>query len=81
MVGHEPLSICGLAHSHPGVVGQQVHHHALMGRIEMLDEDEGHAITVGKGFDELSACVEAARRRSDPDDQEVVCPCRRTAHR
>jgi hypothetical protein len=43
-----------------------------MGRIEMLDEDESHAVTGGKGFDELSAGVEAARRGADPDDQKVV---------
>ena len=77
----EQRSICGLAHSHPGVAGQQVHHHALVVRIKMLDEDESHAVPGRKGFDELSAGVEAACRRTYPDDQEVVCPCRRTAHR
>jgi hypothetical protein len=38
----------------------------------MLDEDESHAAPGRKGFDELSAGVEAARRGTYPDDQEVV---------
>jgi hypothetical protein len=52
-----------------------------MGRIEMLDEDESHAATGGKGFDELSARVEATRRGADPDDEEVVWSPRRAAYR
>jgi hypothetical protein len=81
VVGLEQRSICGLVHSHSGVAGQQVHHHALMGRIEMQDEDESHAVTGGKGFDELSAGVEATRRCAYPDDEEVVWSPRRAAHR
>ena len=82
MVGLEQRSICGLAHSHLGVAGQQIHHHAFVGRIEMLDEDESHAVAGGgKGFDELSAGVEATRRGAYPDDQEVVWSPRRAAHR
>ena len=30
-------SICCLPHGHRRVVGQQVHHHAFVGRIEVLD--------------------------------------------
>ena len=36
-------SIRCLPHIHRRVAGQQLHHHAFVGRIEMLDEDEGHA--------------------------------------
>jgi hypothetical protein len=52
-----------------------------MCRIEMLDEDESHAVTGGKGFDELSAGVEATRRGTYPNDQKVVWSPRGAAHR
>jgi hypothetical protein len=39
-----------------------------MGRIEVLDKDESHAVTGGEGIDELSAGVEATRRGAYPDD-------------
>ena len=58
MVGLEQRSISGLAYGQLSVAGQQVYHHALMSRIEMLDEDESHAVAGGgKGFNELSAGV------------------------
>ena len=37
VVGFDRHPICGLPHSHRCVTCQQIHHHAFMGRIEMLD--------------------------------------------
>ena len=65
-------SIRRLPHGHRRVAGQQVHHHAFVGRIEMLDQDEGHAVAGRQRAHELSAGIEAARRGTDPDDRELV---------
>ena len=79
MIALEQHSVYGLEHGHRSVTGQQVHHHALVARIEMLDEDESHAVPGGQRLDELSAGIEAARRGAYPDDQEIVPAPRRAA--
>jgi ribosomal protein S8 len=61
MVGLDRHAIRRLAHGHQRVAGQQVHHHAFVGGIEMLDQDESHAGAGRQGLHELSAGVEAAR--------------------
>jgi hypothetical protein len=43
-----------------------------MGRIEVLNEDEGHADIGGQRIEELSAGVEAASRGANPDDREFA---------
>jgi hypothetical protein len=61
-----------LPHAHRRVAGQQIHHHALMGGIEMLNEDEGHAAVGRQGAYELPAGIEAAGRSAYADDGEVA---------
>ena len=65
-------SIHGLLNGHRRMTRQQVHHHAFMGRIEMLDQDERHAAGGGNCIHELSAGVQAARRGSYPNDREII---------
>jgi len=81
MVALKRHSISGLADAHRGMAGQQLNHHAFVGRVEMLDENESHAVADGKALDELSTGIEAARRGAHPDDQKVVLASRRAAHR
>src|SRR6185437_10340741 len=73
--------ICGLAYPHGGMAGQQLNHHAFVGRVEMLDKNESHAVADAEALHELSARFEAARRRAHPDDQKVIPALRRAAHR
>jgi hypothetical protein len=54
------------------VAGQQLGHHALMRRIEMLDQDEGHAAAGGKSRKELPEGVETARRSAHADDGRAI---------
>jgi hypothetical protein len=37
-------SVRGLPHGHRGMAGQKIDHHAFVGRIEMLHQNEGHAV-------------------------------------
>ena len=73
-------SIRRLPHGHRRVAGQQVHHHAFVGRIEMLDQDEGHAVAGGQRVHKLPAGIEATRRGAYSDDREVRRPARGAAH-
>ena len=43
MVAADHAAIDRFADVHRGMIGQQVDHHALVGRIEMLNDDERHA--------------------------------------
>ena len=74
-------SVRRLPHGHRRVAGQQVHHHAFVGRIEMLDQDEGHAVAGGQRVHELPAGIEAARRGAYSDDREVRWAARSSARR
>jgi len=56
---------------HRGVSGQQVHHHAFVGRIEMLDQDKGHAVAGGQRLYKLPAGIKATRRGAYSDNREV----------
>ena len=51
---------------------QQVHHHAFVGRIEMLNQDERHAAGGRQCADELPTGVETARRGANSHDRKVV---------
>jgi hypothetical protein len=42
-----------------------------MARIEVLDEDEGHADAGGHGVDEPAAGIEPTRRSAYSDDREI----------
>lgn len=65
-------SIRCLPHAHRRVAGQEIHHHALMGGIEMLNEDKGHAVAVRQGVDKPSAGIEATCRSAYADDGEAA---------
>jgi hypothetical protein len=72
MLALEQHSIRRLAYRHRGVAGQQVNHHAFVGRIEMLDQDEGHAVAGGQRANQLPAGIKTARRGSYADDRKVL---------
>ena len=61
VVGFDRHSIRCLPHSHRRVACQQVHHHTFMGWIEMLDQDESHAVVAWQRAYELPAGLEATR--------------------
>lgn len=81
MVALKRHSIPSLAYPHGGMAGQQLHHHAFVGRVEMLDENESHAVADGEALHDLSTGIEAARRGAHPDDQKVIPASRRAAGR
>ena len=72
MIAFDRHSIGGLQHFHGRMTAQQRHHHALMRRIEMLDQDEGHPAVGWKRGEQLGEGFEAARRGSDSDHREVI---------
>ena len=72
MVGRQRRSVGGLAHGHRRVRGEQVDHHALVGRVEMLDQDEGHAVAGGHPVHQLAAGLQATGRGADADNREVA---------
>ena len=72
MIGLDQHSINRLQHKHRRVACQQVHHHAVVGRIEMLDQDKGHAVSGWQRAYQLSAGIKAAGRSTDRDDRELV---------
>ena len=74
VVGLELHAIRRLAHGHRGVPGQQVHHHAFMRRVEMLDQNESHAIALGQRADQLPAGLKAAGRAPMPTTGKAEGP-------
>src|ERR1700733_6236766 len=50
---------------------QQIHHHAVVARVEVLHNDEGYAVDRRKRVQELPARVEAAGRGADRDDRKT----------
>ena len=70
-------SICSLPYGHRRVAGKQLDHHAFVGRIEMLDKDEGHAGAGRKRLQEFSAGIEATSRGAYSDDCEISRSARR----
>ena len=55
---------------------QQIDHHAVVGRVEVLYDDEGHAVDRRKRVQEFSARVEAAGRGADRDDWKIAIAAR-----
>jgi len=70
-----------LADRHRGVSGQQVHHHAFVGRIEMLDQDKGHAVAGGQRVHQLPAGIKATRRGAYSDNREISRAARTATRR
>ena len=56
------------------MTGQQIDHHARMRRIEVLDQNEGHAGAGRERSKQPPESVEAAGRGAEPDDREAVRP-------
>src|ERR1700677_1571525 len=50
---------------------QQIHHHAVVARIEVLDNDEGHAVDGRKRVQALPARVGAPGRGAGRDDRKT----------
>lgn len=72
-----------LTHLHRGMAGQELDQHALMGGVEMLDQNQRHAVTGGQCVEQFAARIQAAGRRPDADHGEagVVSPAFRCAGR
>ena len=60
---------------------QQIDHHARMRRIEMLDQNEGHAGAAGEHGKQPADGIQAASRSAEPDDRETISRTRRTTPR
>ena len=65
-------SVRCLPHSHCRAAGQQINHHAFVGRVEMLDQDEGHAVAGRQRLQKLRAGIEATGRGANSDDREAA---------
>jgi hypothetical protein len=63
------------------MAGQQIDHHARMSRIEVLDQNEGHAGADRERSEQPPEGIEATRRGAEPDDREAVMPGRATPRR
>jgi hypothetical protein len=60
-------AVGGRQHWHSGVFGEQFAHQAFMRRIEVLNENIGHAHIVRQGGDEPGQCLKPASGRTDAD--------------
>ena len=56
---------------HRSMARQQIHHHAVVARVEVLHDDEGHAVVRRKRVQKLPAGVKAAGRGADCDDRKI----------
>src|SRR4029077_15934167 len=63
-------------HLHRSVAGQKTDHHAFVSRIEMLNQDEGHAGVGRKRVEELVESLQSPGRSAETDHHEVVGPGR-----
>ena len=61
-----------LLHCHSRMAGQEVDHHALVRGIEMLNEDERHAVADGERVHQFANRDEPPRGCSDSDDREIL---------
>ena len=81
MVRLERHPVGRLAHGYRRVSGEQVHHHALVGRVEMLDQNESHAVAGGQALHKLAARLQATGRGAYSNNREVVGAVGRAAGR
>ena len=70
VVALDQHAILGLPHGHRRVAGQQIHHHAFVGRVEMLDQDKCHAVAGWQCAYKLPAGIEAAGRGANSDNRK-----------
>jgi hypothetical protein len=71
-VGLHPHAVPGLNDRDGCGAAEQVHQHAFMGGLQMLNEDEGHARCWRQGFQQFLESFVAAGRGADADDHERV---------
>ena len=64
-------------HRHRRMACEQVDHHAVVVGIEMLHDDEGHAVDARQRVQKLPAGVEASGRSADRDDRKILDPAGR----
>ena len=64
-------SVNRLQDPHRRMIRKQTDHHAVVTRIQMLDDDEGHARACRQGVQQFFAGVEAAGRRADCNNRET----------
>src|SRR5439155_22759667 len=71
MVRLDLRPILSLVDPDPACAGNELRQGALVGRIEVLDQDEGHAGVGGQLPEEQATRLETAGRGADPDDGEA----------
>src|SRR5208282_4169312 len=64
--------VCCLLYLQRRMAGQQIDHHARMRRIEMLDQNEGHAGAGGEHGKQPPEGIEATRRSAEPNHWEAL---------
>ena len=75
MIARNGHAIGRLLHLHRGVTGEQFDQHAVVVGVEVLDQDESHPALGRQYVEQLSRCVEPARRCTDGDHWEAVPQC------
>ncbi len=71
MIGLDGRVILDHSHRHSGMAGQEVAHHALVIRRQMLNHYEGGSRINRTGLEEFLQRIEAARRSADTDNVAV----------
>ena len=70
-----------LGHRHARHALQQFGHHALVGRVQVLDDDKGHAAVGRHVTEKVFEGLQSAGRSTDADDREALCAVWRVAIR
>jgi hypothetical protein len=68
VIGLDPQTVGCWPHGHHRVIAQQLRQHAVMSRVEMLDQDEGHAVTGRQRTQQLPAGIEPTSRSTYAND-------------
>ena len=71
--------VCRLKDSHGRMTGQQIHHHAFVCGVEMLDQDEGHTAVGWQRVQEAPADVKTACGGANCHNREEFGVSRGTA--
>src|SRR5580698_3262123 len=79
MIGFDRHSLGCLENGHRCEAGQQLDHHAFMRWIEMLYQNEGHAVIGWQCGEKSPACIQPDRRGTNPDEWEISDARRRVA--
>ena len=64
-------AVCRQQDRHRCVARQQIHHHAVVARVEVLHDDEGHAVDGRQRVQKLPARVKPSGRGADCDDRKL----------